>query len=60
MHQQPPRHWIDDAEFKTYSDGVNPMSKSKDTKKMAKKETDKTPTEKKEAKQLKKEEKKRL
>jgi len=43
----------------TYSDGVNAMSKSKDTKKMLKKEPAKTPKEKKEAKKLKKEEKKR-
>ena len=44
---------------KTYSQGVNAMSKSKDTKRMQKKDPAKTPKEKKEAKKLKKEEKKR-
>jgi hypothetical protein len=41
------------------NDGANAMSKSKDTKKMTKKEPAKTPKEKKELKKLKKEEQKR-
>jgi hypothetical protein len=58
VRQSPPGRRIDDAERSIFNEGENVMSKSQDSKKNVKKAPTKTPKEKKEAKRLKKAEKK--